>query len=66
MVIYHARIRTVMEKYMAQSLHIGLSGPFSNLPFGICAVYFDLKVNEKTQKQKMIQIYNSIKPPFSP
>ena len=29
---------------MAQSLHIGLSGPFANLPFGICAIYFDLQV----------------------
>ena len=29
---------------MAQSLHIGLEGPFTNLPFGICAIYFDLKV----------------------
>ena len=36
---------TVVEKYMAQSLHIGLSGPFTNLPFGICAIYFDLKVH---------------------
>ena len=31
---------------MAQSLHIDLQGPFMNLPFGICAIYFDLKVNE--------------------
>ena len=29
---------------MAQSLHIGLQAPFTNLPFGICAIYFDLKV----------------------
>ena len=36
---------TVIEKYMAQSLHIGLRGPFTNLPFGICAIYFDPKVN---------------------
>ena len=27
----------VVEKYMAQSLHIGLWGPFTNPPFGICA-----------------------------
>ena len=31
---------------MAQSLHIGfIFGPFIDLPFGICAIYFDLKVN---------------------
>ena len=29
---------------MAQSLHIGYKGPFTNLPFGICAIYFDPKV----------------------
>ena len=29
---------------MTQSLHIGLYWPFANLPFGICAIYFDLKV----------------------
>ena len=29
---------------MAQSLHIDLYGPFSNLSFGVCAIYFDLKV----------------------
>ncbi len=34
----------VLEKYMAQSLHIGLYCPFTNLPFDICAIYFDLKV----------------------
>ena len=28
---------------MAQSLHNGLYGPFSNLSFGVCAIYFDLK-----------------------
>ena len=36
---------------MAQSLHIGLyPGPFTNLPFGICAIYFDLL--NKTDEQK--------------
>ncbi len=30
---------------MVQSLHIGLHWPFTNQPFGICAIYFDLKVN---------------------
>ena len=35
---------TVIEKYMAQSLHMGLHWPFTNLPFGICAIHFDLKV----------------------
>ena len=35
---------TVIEKYMEQSLDIGLYWPFSNLPIGICAIYFDLKV----------------------
>ena len=29
---------------MAQSLHIGSYGPSTNLLFGICAIYFDLKV----------------------
>ena len=29
---------------MAQSLNIGLQGTFTNLPFGICAIYFNLKV----------------------
>ena len=29
---------------MAQSLHIGFYGPFTNLPFGGCAMYFDHKV----------------------
>lgn len=28
---------------MAQSLHIGLEGTFTNLLFGICGIYFDLK-----------------------
>ena len=36
---------TVVEKYMAQSLHVGLSGPFSNPPVGMCAIYFDLEVS---------------------
>ena len=36
---------TVVEKYMAQSRHIGLQGPFTNLPFDICAIYFDPKVS---------------------
>ena len=33
---------------MAQYLHVGLylEAPFANLPFGICAIYFDLKVNK--------------------
>ena len=35
---------TAIEKYMAQSLHIGLFWPFPNLLFAICAIYFDLKV----------------------
>ena len=30
---------TVLEKYMAQSLHSGLYWPFTSLPFGICAIY---------------------------
>ena len=34
---------TVIEK--GHSLHIGLQVPFTNLPFGICAIYFDLKVS---------------------
>ena len=33
---------------MAQSLHIGLWGPCTNLPFGICAICFDLKVKKQT------------------
>ena len=37
-----------MEKYMAQSLHIGWYGPSTDLPFGIRAIYFDLvKVNSE-------------------
>ena len=28
---------------MAQSLHIGLQGPFTNLAFGICAIYLTLR-----------------------
>ena len=35
---------TAIEKYMAQSLHIGWYGSSTNLPFGICAIYFDLSV----------------------
>ena len=34
----------VIEKYMAQSLHIGLYWHHTKLPFGISAIYFDLKV----------------------
>ncbi len=34
---------TVLEKYMAQSLHIGLYWPLTKLPFGISAIYFDQK-----------------------
>ena len=37
---------TVIKQYMAQSLHIGLLEPFTNLPFGICAIYFDSKVTK--------------------
>ena len=43
--LQHSRIYTDIEKYMAQSLHIGLYGLSTNLPFCICAIYFDLKVN---------------------
>ena len=32
------------SSYMAQSLHIDLYRPSMNLPFGICAIYSDLKV----------------------
>jgi len=35
---------TVIEKYMAQCLHISVCWPFTNLPFGIRAIIFDLKV----------------------
>ena len=35
---------TLIEKYMAQSLHFGLYGSSTNLPSGICAIYFYLKV----------------------
>ena len=35
---------TILEEYMPQSLHIGLFWPFTKLPFGTCAIYFDLKV----------------------
>ena len=35
---------TLIEKYMAQSRCIGLYGPFTNLPFWGCAMYFDYKV----------------------
>ena len=35
---------TVIEKYMAQCLHTGVCWPFTNLPFGIRAIIFDLKV----------------------
>ena len=31
----------VLEKYMAQPLHIGSYGLSTNLPFGICAIYFE-------------------------
>ena len=41
---------TLIEKYMAQSLHIGLYGSSTNLPFGICAIYFDLKVTIHEKK----------------
>ena len=32
-----------MEKYMAQSLQIGLYGFSTNLPFAICGIYLYLK-----------------------
>ena len=38
-------ISTVIQKYMAQSPYIGSHGHSTNIPFGICAIYFDLKVN---------------------
>ena len=31
---------------MAQSLHIASYGPSTNLPFSICAIYFDLMVGQ--------------------
>ena len=40
----NSRAGTALEKYMAQSLHIGLYGFSTNLPFGICAIYIDRKV----------------------
>ena len=36
--------RVFDDMYMAQSLHIVLYGFSTNLPFGICAIYFDRKV----------------------
>ena len=30
---------------MAQSLHLGSEGPSTYLPFGICAICFDVKVS---------------------
>ena len=34
----------VIENYMAQSLHFGLYGFSTNLPFSICSIYFYLRV----------------------
>ena len=31
---------------MGQSLHVGLGEPFTNLPFGIFAICFDLKAKK--------------------
>ena len=57
---------------MAQSLHFGLEGPFTNVPFGMCALYFDPKVilspferldetckKEPTQSPDQIQVNSS-------
>ena len=33
------QLRTQIEKYMPQSLRVGLYWPFTNLPFGICDIY---------------------------
>ena len=48
---------TVIAKYMAHSLHIGVYWPFTNLPFGICTIHFDLKVfcisNKKTDLNRV-------------
>ena len=38
---------TVVEKHMAQSPHIGLYCPSTNLPFGIWPIYFNLNVHQK-------------------
>ena len=42
---------------MAQSLHIGLHWPFTNLPFGIRAINFDLKVNNYNESIKVSEDY---------
>ena len=44
---------SVIEKHMAQSLHIGSYGSSTNLPFGICAIYFDLKVSDYDSSSRM-------------
>ena len=41
----YKNICTVVEKYMAQLVY---RDPLPNLPFGICAIYFDLKVYPMT------------------
>ena len=43
---YWLGIRTVVQTYMAQSPHFGLYWPFTNLPFGICAIYFVYTVSQ--------------------
>ena len=49
---------------MAQVPCIGLYKPCTNLPFGICAIYFDLKVNRtRTKRSKQKQWKQS--PQFS-
>ena len=45
---------------MVQSLHIGLKGPCTNLPFGIfTAIYFDLKVH-------LGSFFSGFQPPLKP
>lgn len=40
----HRKASAVLEKCMAQFLHVGLYWCFDNLPFGICAIYVNVKV----------------------
>ena len=36
---------SIWKSIWHRCLHNGVYGPFSNLPFGICAIYFDLTVS---------------------
>ena len=55
MVRFHSmEIQSLKSRWRAVPTYWFIFGPFTNLPFGICAIYFHLKVQKKSGDHQLI------------